>query len=379
MNTENLDKIIKNYIEDIPNSYNADHDELFKWRAVKHFQDNWNVNNEDFVNMLKEATSETSIFVNNSMVQPLNGLIKIAEQEPEIIKTVFKKLDDCNSKSVSERHNVIEECLKILNDKVKEYFGNSWKYKQEKRTIIFYLNIMHPDNNYFYKSTEAMHMANCLGFSDLSTGSNFKLESYYNMCDQIREYIKDNKELLEVHKSYLTDQCYEDKDLHILVFNIIYCSDTYGYYEKSSIEYKKKKSISKKQQKEIEDIAERDTAENTNILLRKELADIEDILSNLDEILVKDLEITHKIFGKGKIINQIDNSIIVHFENNEDKKFVIPMAFTQGFITSTDTSILEACKELEIIKNKKEEIERKIRSNDLKIESINNRYGIKTE
>ncbi len=374
MDTDNLDKIISNYIEDIPTAYGAEHDELFKWRAVKHFQDNWNPNAEDFVEMLKEATSETSIFINNSIVQPLNGLIAVAEKDSEVVKDVFRKLDESNSKSINERQDVVEECLKVLNDKVKEYFGDSWKYKQEKRTIIFYLTVLHPDDNYFYKSTEAMHMANCLGYADLSNGANFKLESYYRMCDQIREHIKENKELLEVHNSYLTNQCYEDKDLHILVFNIIRSADAYGYYQKSSIEYKRKKPISKKQQKEIEDMAEKEKAENENIILRTELADINDILSNLDEIMVKDLEIIHKTFGKGRIIEQVENSIIVRFENDIEKKFIIPLAFTKGYIKSTDNSILEACMELEKLEIKKTELERKIKLNEDKIELIKKRY-----
>ena len=38
-------------------------------------------------------------------------------------------------------------------------------------------------------TAEGMNMAKCIEYNDLSNGSNFKLESYYKMCNQIRDYI----------------------------------------------------------------------------------------------------------------------------------------------------------------------------------------------
>ena len=41
--------------------YFPDHckDELYKWEAVKHFQDNWNIDAENFGEMFREATAKT--------------------------------------------------------------------------------------------------------------------------------------------------------------------------------------------------------------------------------------------------------------------------------------------------------------------------------
>ena len=372
MNKENLDKIINNYIQDISNIYNEEHDELFKWRAVKHFKDNWNIESENFAEMFKNATSETSVFVNNNTVQPLNGLIKVAEKEPQAVKEIFQKLDECNSKSIRERHFVVEECLKFANDKVKEYFGDSWKYKQEKRTIIFYMTLLNPDDNYFYKSTEAMDMARCIGYDDLSTGSNFKLESYYNMCEQIKDYIKQNEELLKIHNSYLTDECWNDKNLNLLVFNIIYSSNTYGYYQKSAIDLSNKK-LKTKDQKIKESLSKKEILENELITLRKEYADIQDYLNNLDEIFEIGIEINHIKFGHGKIIKQVENVIEVELDNKEIKKFGIPMSFIgiRPIITTSNTDIINQCKELENKQNQKKELESKIKLLEFQINELN--------
>lgn len=378
MNKENLDKIINNYIQDISNIYNEEHDELFKWRAVKHFKDNWNIECDNFAEMLKAATSETSVFVNNNTVQPLNGLIKVAEKEPQAVKEIFQKLDDCNSKSIKERHLIVEECLKFANDKVKEYFGDSWKYKQEKRTIIFYMTLLNPDDNYFYKSTEAMDMARCIGYDDLSTGSNFRLESYYAMCEQIKEHIKQNKELLKIHNSYLTDKCWNDKNLNLLVFNIIYSSNTYGYYQKSAIDLSNKK-LKTKDKKIKDSLSRKEVLENELIALRKEYADIQDYLNNLDEIFEIGLEINHIKFGNGKIIKQVENIIEVELDNKEIKKFSIPMSFIgiKPIITTSNTDIINQCKELDKKQNEKKDLERKIKLLEFQINELNKIITIK--
>ena len=376
MNTENLDKIIQNYIEDIPNSYNAEHDELFKWRAVKHFKENWNIDADDFAGMLKEAMKETSVFVDNSTVQPLVGLVKIAEQNPDVVKDVFKRLDECNSKPLIEKQEVIEDCLDILNKEVKKYYGNSWKYKQEKRTIIFYLTVMHPDDNYFYKSTEAMNMAKCIDFIDLGTGSNFRLSSYYRMCDQIKEHIANNKELLDIHNSYLDDKCYEDKNLNLLVFNIIYCANAYSYYDKNNIKLKSLRTYSKKSQQEIEDFKELEELKSQQMDYNIKLAEKNDIISNMDEVNVKNLQVNHKKFGNGVIINQEGENIKVRFEDGSEKPFAIPSAFSSGFLTTDDTSIVEECNEIDRLEQEKQEIERQLSFTNSKIDIIKRRYGL---
>lgn len=367
MNKENLDKIINNYINDISNLYNTDHDELFKWRAVKHFQSNWDIDAENFSNMLKEATKETSVLIDNSSTQPLNGLIKVAEKEPQVVKEMFIKLNNCNHKPVHERQLVIDECLKSMNEKIKEYFGDSWKYKQEKRTIIYYMTMMNPDDNYFYKSTEAMDMARCIEYADLSNGSNFKLESYYKMCDQIRNHILKREDLISVHNSYLTDECWEDKNLHILVFNIIYSAHAYGYYKKNDIVLTKK-SLSTKDQKKKEAIEAKEKDEEELIKNRKELASITDYLENLDEIFEIGLEINHRKFGRGIVVNQTEEMIEVKFDNGEIKKLAVPNVFSgpTPIATTQEKSVIEECK---IIEQKKEE--KKILESRIKVLEFN--------
>ena len=377
MNKENLDKIINNYIQDIPNIYDTEHDELFKWRAVKHFQDNWNIDAEDFVKMLKEAMSETSIFVNNASVLPLNGLIKLAEIEPAVVKEMFKILYDCNSKPISERNLIIDECLKMIDNKIEEHFGDSWKFRQNRRTIIFYMTIMNPDENYFYKSNEAMSMANCIEYADLANGSHFRLESYYNMCEQIKEHIKSNTDLITIHSSYLNDKCWEDKNLNLLVFNIIYSSKVYGYYDKNGIDLKKKYLSTK--DKVIKDaIEKRKIKEEELISARKAMADVMDYLDNLGEIFEIGVEVSHIKFGHGKIVGQTISTIEVEFDNGEIKKLGIPTVFLgdNPIVTTKEHKVIKACMDLEDKLKEKSKLESKIKILEHDINNLDKIIGI---
>ena len=51
MNQANLAKLFHNYIESYNVLTDAEHDELYKWRAVNHFQKHWNLEADEFGEM----------------------------------------------------------------------------------------------------------------------------------------------------------------------------------------------------------------------------------------------------------------------------------------------------------------------------------------
>ena len=59
MNQKALENIISFYKE---NYSQIEKHELYKWKAVQTFQDNWNIDEEDFYEMLKRSLSQTKNF-----------------------------------------------------------------------------------------------------------------------------------------------------------------------------------------------------------------------------------------------------------------------------------------------------------------------------
>ena len=77
-------------------------EEKYKWIAVKHFQDNWNIDAPDFAAMLKQSLSKTGnllVSVNNF---PARMITEFAEADPEKVRMMFKDLFD-ESKNLNDR------------------------------------------------------------------------------------------------------------------------------------------------------------------------------------------------------------------------------------------------------------------------------------
>ena len=94
MDREYLDKVVKNYLEKFNIINDKTNEEYYKWEAVKHFQENWDIDASDFASMFKEATKETYNLINNRIVQPTSGIVKLAERPEltEIVRQMFKDL-----------------------------------------------------------------------------------------------------------------------------------------------------------------------------------------------------------------------------------------------------------------------------------------------
>ena len=66
-------------------------EENYKLIAVKHFQDNWNIDADDFPSMLNEALAETSNLLMSAMRFPKGMIVGYAKRFPDETKEMFKK------------------------------------------------------------------------------------------------------------------------------------------------------------------------------------------------------------------------------------------------------------------------------------------------
>ena len=82
MKKDNLHEFIKRYEENINLIYGDVHDELFKWRAMKVWRDEWFKPDTAFVSFadrFNAARKEFSLFIDNSRMHPSTGVIKLWE------------------------------------------------------------------------------------------------------------------------------------------------------------------------------------------------------------------------------------------------------------------------------------------------------------
>lgn len=347
MNLENLHKLIDKYEDKFYEINNEEHDEIFKWRAAKHFRDVWfspEAKNMSFSEMFNEARKEFYILMDNSFVSPSNGIVKIAEKEPETVESLFREVlfaDDGGN--IVTRQNNMETFLVKIDELRAKHFPQSFKYKQDRHAASCYLAFYSPDTNYIYRHGEAESFAQHIEFGkDIGSGQYFRLDYYYEMCDKVVEALKEHPTLLEKHFTFLNDKHYKDESLHLLAFDVIYCSKAYKFYL-GMHHQSKKESIKAYTEAQIRE-KERLEKEARISSLENEIFDLELKADQYAPISLLNVEVNHYKYGKGIVVSQEVNKIVVKFNNNEATLFVHKM-YSKFFTLEGGDEIIDAMSE----------------------------------
>lgn len=348
MNRENLNKLISNYMGNFDYINNEVNMEYYKWEAVKHFQEHWDIDAPDFAAMFKECVKETYNLINNRIVQPTNGIVKLAEK-PELTETIrqmFRDLLVDDNGDINKRQDKIYAFLEKADELLNIYYKGSWKYAQDMRTVIFYLCLLEPDKNYMFKATQAKEFMYCVEYGkDFGSGESFSLKNYYDMCDELVAAIKETPELVQLHNDRLTDKMWTDDDYHILAYDIIYSAIVYNLYNNITIV---KPTRSKAQTHEQQLQAKREEL-NTNLeQINAELNEVLQERANYDEFSAKGLEVTHKVFGVGVVVAHNGNLLNIRF-GDQEKRFQMPQGFSNGFLKTDSTEIMDMFNEIAVL------------------------------
>ena len=368
MNKERLTNLIETYIDKFEMINNDVHDENMKWKAIYHFKKNFDINALDFYEMFKYAMSESSIIINNGTVQPINGILKLISHEPDTMRNLFAMLYESDGGDIDARQDRIERFVEETNKLLEKYERGKWKYKQDFRSVLAYLTFYRPEENYLYKSSQCQPFFRYLEYrEEIGYGQYFKLSRYYRMCDEIRVVLANHPELMSIHNTRWKTVGNTNDELHILTFDLIYCSIVYGFYEFQNYQKVIRKSKTDLEQERIEseieskrlELAELETQLETE---QKKLDEIPDI--NIEGYIVK-----HKMFGIGKVEKQNGTYIEVVFEQRTSK-FIVTMAFINGFLCTEDATILERCQRIESAIATCEKIEKAISTKRSDIDAL---------
>ena len=202
--------------------------EVYKWEAVKQFQNNWNINAINFHDMYSNALSKQGNLLSGFNYYPFQMIKRFIEKDSEKTKMMFNVLFD-ESKPLNQRYIYFKE---TADEILKSGWASDKQHYQDLHAISVYLHFMFPNKYYIYKSTIAKRTANYLGIDFIckdKTISKYEREittyqNYLSLCDDITEYIKEDKNLLNIIQDYLNDDCYLDDDNHILTQDIVHYS-----------------------------------------------------------------------------------------------------------------------------------------------------------
>lgn len=202
-------------------------DEKYKWEAVKCFQDNWDVEADDFADMLTKSLSKTYNLLASANNFPAKMITEFAQTASEEVRSMFIVLFD-ERKDVYERIEAFKMRSSMLLEQHSD--GNRQHYQYEN-AITTYLWLRYPDKYYIYKYSEVKVVADVL-----KSGYYFKKGAYadnirhfYRLYDEICQEIKRDTELVRLLKGKLTDSCYPDPELRTLTLDVsFYISQSYS-------------------------------------------------------------------------------------------------------------------------------------------------------
>ena len=217
LNINALETIIKDYKQDFKRIHA---DEIYKWKAVKHFQDNWDIKADDFPAMLNTSLGKAYNLLDSRNFFPKGMIYAIAQKDQEAVRTMFIDLFD-ELQSVTDRIKNFMESAERLRLK---YGGGAWKmHYQNAYAVSIYLFFRYPEKYFIYKFRK---------FKDFGLKINYPItpkmgdiedvQKYFKMCNEVLEVIKRDKELLDISKNRLTNDDYPDNNFHLLTDDIIY-------------------------------------------------------------------------------------------------------------------------------------------------------------
>lgn len=210
--------------------------EIYKWRAVKCFQQNWNLDAPDFPAMLDRALAKSGNLLAGSNFLPRNMLHNFASIDPERTRAALANLLDESKDLIArmkEFNGYASGMLARFNEQVLDEDGTSAKLTyQDIRAMNVYLTFAHPDRYFLYKNSMFRAAASLLGFNanEKTRGEALKYEhllNYHIICERILKRLNAHySALIEESDSSLPRDLREvDLNHHILVQDIIYFAE----------------------------------------------------------------------------------------------------------------------------------------------------------
>lgn len=211
-----LQKYLNMYIEHFDYIH---HQEEYKWRAVKVFQERWNLQEEDMHTMLFESVKGVENLLTSRNFFPLDNLSLFAKHEPENLKSAFRKLL-YGDYSISQRiESFKKECVRFLQT-VKEE-NKRFNYNGSRSSMVF-LAMAFPERHFLYKFTMYREFCKLFALPVPKKGASSNVANYESLCIELRDLLAQNKLLVALHNSVLGKDHFQDMRLHIRTQDFIY-------------------------------------------------------------------------------------------------------------------------------------------------------------
>lgn len=215
---------LKKYLELYKSSFQEHRlgpgNEIYKWKAVKHFLDNWDIEAPDFSDMLKRSLAKTDNLLASQNFYPRKMIQSFTEAEPEEVRELFRMLFDENVNVVGR----VKQFESISNALLEKHASEKSSF-QNPNSISTYLWLRYPEKYYIYKYSIVKNNALLLAGVSMPNDKYERMVFCFDLYDAVREEVAKDTELIAMSQNSLSPDCYEDDNLKLLTMDIGYFMD----------------------------------------------------------------------------------------------------------------------------------------------------------
>ena len=212
MDLNKLQEIFENYKNNFNNRWE---DEKYKWENIKQFQDNWNIDAENFVEMLEKSIPNSNL-LNADRFYPRGMIIALANIDTEKVRLMFHNLYNEQLDLKERITNFIQDAEEIRKESGEEKWKNHY---QSENVVSIYLWLKYPNKYYIYKSRTYKTLKDLLKYKTQNNVETIKPIECFNFYNEICDYINKDTDFKEKYFE-LTNDIYRDESLHTLVNDI---------------------------------------------------------------------------------------------------------------------------------------------------------------
>jgi hypothetical protein len=195
--------------------------ELYKWQAVQHFQEHWNLEADDFPAMLAQSLEKTANLLNTANYFPRGMITGLSENEPETVRTAFRWLFN--------EEGALEDRITDFRQYAKEltavYKGTEKADYQDPRAVSIYLTLRYPDRYGFYMQSVFQEATEKLAHPYRpKRGDIDNLRRWQGLLADVREILTQSRHsmLIQRHRARLDDTCHQSDAEMLLAQDILY-------------------------------------------------------------------------------------------------------------------------------------------------------------
>lgn len=213
--------------------------EDYKWKAVKTFQNNWNIEASQFPEMLEVSLKDTDNLLTSAKRYAKSMIVEYATLFTEDVRAMFINLFD-ESIDVYERINnfIVKSDELLPRWKAIRNKPDSSMHYQNINAVTTYLWLRYPDKYYIYKWSIVKIVSEKLGSSyKYRKGANAEnVRSFFKFYNEIRDELQKDNEIQTLLNECIDSECYSDPSLNTVTIDFGYFIGSYYKADDNTLE-----------------------------------------------------------------------------------------------------------------------------------------------